>query len=160
MFLNRNRIIGPALDRRIVGDHHRLPAIDEPDPRDEAGAMHVALVHAKGGERADFEKRRTRINQAGHPFARQKLAAPDMALARPGGAALGRRSSPGVEFVEEAAPEGDAGRVLVRGLAQLALEPRHLPLTPEFFWMFFPLRLFTTVNMHCSHMELNTFQIG
>ncbi len=34
-----------------------------------------------GGEHADFQKRRTRIEQAGDPFARQDLAAGDMALA-------------------------------------------------------------------------------
>ena len=43
--------------------------------------MHVALVHAEGRERADFQKRGTGIDQASDAFAGQKLAASDVTFA-------------------------------------------------------------------------------
>ena len=95
MLLHRHRIIGAALDRRIVGDDHRLAALDPADPGDQPGAVHVALVHAEGGERADFEKRRAGIDKTRDALARQQLAARDMALARLAGAALGRGAPTG-----------------------------------------------------------------
>ena len=63
MLLDRHRIIRAALDRRIVGDDHRLAAVNAADPRHQAGAVDVAFIHAEGGEAADFEKRRTRIER-------------------------------------------------------------------------------------------------
>ena len=100
MLLHRHRIIGAALDRRIVGDDHRLAAIDEADPGDQARAVHVALVHAEGGERADFEKGRAGIDEPGDALAGQQLAArrhgarapsPSRPRPPPGGARRARR---------------------------------------------------------------------
>ncbi len=117
MFLDRHRIIGAAFDRRIVGDDHRFAAVNESDPRDQARAVHVAFVHAVGGERADFEKGRTRIDEPRDALAREKLAARDVALARLGGAALGGRAPTRVEFVDDPAPADGVRLVLVRSSA-------------------------------------------
>ena len=62
------------------------------------GAGHLVLVHVAGGELADLEEGRARIEQPLDPIARQQLAARDMALAmllRPAFGGLGdaRRSS-------------------------------------------------------------------
>ena len=66
----------------------------EAPQRSEARAMHVALVHAEGGERADFEERRAGIDERRDALSRQQLAARHMALARPLRAALAGRSAP------------------------------------------------------------------
>ena len=102
VLLHRHRIVGAALDGRVVGDDHRLPAMDEADSGDEPGPVHVALVHAESRERADFEKGRAGIDQPGDALAGQELAAPDVALARFRRAALGRRAAARVEFVDSA----------------------------------------------------------
>ena len=91
VLLHGHRIIGAALDGRIVGDDHRLPAVDEADPGHEPRAVDVALVHAEGRERADLEEGRTGIDQPRDALAGQQLAPRDMALARLCRAALGRR---------------------------------------------------------------------
>ena len=111
MLLDRHRIIGAALDGRIVGDDHRLAPFDAADPRHHAGAVHVAFVHAEGGERADLEERRAGIEQPRHALARGELAARDMALARLGRAALGGGGAAVGEFVEQRAPGGAVGGV-------------------------------------------------
>ena len=82
MLLHRHRIIGAALDRRVVADDHAFAALDAADAGDDAGAVNRVVIHAVGGERRQFEKRRARIDQPQHPLARQQLAARDVALAR------------------------------------------------------------------------------
>ena len=109
MLLDRHRIIRSALDRRIVGDDHDLAAVNDADAGDKSGAVHVALVHAEGGERADFQKRRTGIDQAGDAFAGQKLAAGDVTFARLARAALGGDAPAEVEFVDQPTPFGRVG---------------------------------------------------
>ena len=104
VLLHRHRIIGAALDGGIVGEDHRLAARDAADPGDQSRAVHVALVHAEGGERADLQERRARIEEPRHPLARHQLAAPEVAGARAGAAALGGRGAAGGEFVERGAP--------------------------------------------------------
>ena len=80
MLLHRNWIVGPALHRRVIADDHHLLARHPADARDHSGAGHLALVHVAGGELADFEERRTRIEQALNAIAREKLAALEMTL--------------------------------------------------------------------------------
>ena len=111
MLLHRHRVIGAALDRRIVGDDHRLAAVDAPDAGDHARAVNVAFVHAVGGERADFEKRRAGIDQPGDALARQQLAARDMALARLRRSPFGGDAPALVQFIEQPAPRGPVGFV-------------------------------------------------
>ena len=81
MLLDRQRIIGAALHRRVVADDHHLPARDAADAGDDPGAGHFALVHVAGGELADLEERRAGIEQPLDAVARQQLAARDVALA-------------------------------------------------------------------------------
>ena len=107
MLLHRHRIIGAALDGGIVGDDHRLAALDPPDAADEPRAVHVALVHAEGRERADLQERRarhrssraTRSRAISLPRARWRTRA----LAPPPSDAAARRC---FEFVERGAPPG------------------------------------------------------
>ncbi len=82
MLLDGHREIGAALDRRVVGDDDAFAAADPPDPGDDPGRRHRAIIHAIGGEGREFEKGRPRIEQQPHPLARQQFAAPLMPFAR------------------------------------------------------------------------------
>ena len=63
MLLHRHRIIGAALDGGVVAHDHAFAALDAADAGDDAGGMDRVLVHAVGGERRQFQKRRARIDQ-------------------------------------------------------------------------------------------------
>ncbi len=75
MLLHRHRIVGAALDGGVVAHDHAFAALDAADAGDDAGAVDRVLVHAVGGERRQFEKRRAGIEQAHHALARQQFAA-------------------------------------------------------------------------------------
>ena len=81
MLFHRHRIIGAALDGRIVGDDHDLAALDQADARHQPGAVDVALIHFESRKCAYFQKRGTGIDQAGDSLTRQKLATADMTFA-------------------------------------------------------------------------------
>ena len=91
VLLDGHREIGAALDRRVVGDDDAFAPPDAPDPGDDPGRRHPAVIHPIGGERRKFEKRRPRIEQQPHPLARQQFAAPLVPRARRRVAALGDR---------------------------------------------------------------------
>jgi hypothetical protein len=44
MFLDRHRVIGAALHRRIIGQHHRQTARDAPDAADHSRAGHFVAI--------------------------------------------------------------------------------------------------------------------
>ncbi len=103
MLLDRDRVVGAALDGRVVGDDHapRGPA-DPADAGDDAarpGA--VVVVHPGGGQRAELEERAAGVEQPVDPVAGEQLAAGDVLGA--GGLAA-------------AAPHGLEPRVQLRGL--------------------------------------------
>ena len=82
MFFDRHRMIAAALDGGVVGHDHAFAPLDAAYAGDDAGGVHVAAIHAEGGERRQFQKRRAGVDQVHHAFPRQQLAARDMALAR------------------------------------------------------------------------------
>ena len=63
VFLHRHRIIGAALDRGVVADHHAFDAGDAPDAGDDAGGRDVGVVHAVGRHLRQLEERRAGIQQ-------------------------------------------------------------------------------------------------
>ncbi len=82
VLLDRHRVIAAALDGGVVGHDHAFAAFDAADAGDDAGGVHVAAVHAEGGERRQFQERRAGIDQVHHAVARKKLAARHMPFAR------------------------------------------------------------------------------
>ncbi len=82
VLLHRDRIVGAALDRRVVADDHALAAGDPADAGDEARARRIVVVHPVRGELRQLEERRARIEQLRDPIARQQLAARQMLVAR------------------------------------------------------------------------------
>ena len=92
VLLDRERVVGAALHRGVVGDDHAFLAADAPHAGDDAGRRHLALVHAVGGELVELEERRAGVEEGAHPVAGQELAARQVPLARAlGPAELGRR---------------------------------------------------------------------
>ncbi len=61
MLLDRQRVIGAALHRRIVAHDHALAARNAPDSGDHARAGDFIVIQAIGGELADFEKGRAGV---------------------------------------------------------------------------------------------------
>ena len=86
MLLYRQRIVGAALDRRIIDDDDHLTALDAADAGDDACSRNVAAIHVPGGKLADLEEWRAGIKQLSQPLARQQLPArlvPFACLVRP-----------------------------------------------------------------------------
>src|SRR5204863_5992241 len=81
MFLDRQRVVGAALDRRIIGDNHALATSDATDAGDDARRVHVAAIKAEGGEWREFEEGRAWIDQQVDAIASQHLAARGVTLA-------------------------------------------------------------------------------
>ena len=107
VLLDRHRVVGPALDRRVVADDDDARALDRPDPGDDAGARGLVVVQAVGGERAQLEERRAWVQQPVDPLPDGQLAP----LAMPGDRAV----------VAAGAPAGD----LRLALAEVRDERRH-----------------------------------
>ena len=80
VLLDRDRVVGAALDGRVVGDDHALAAADPADAGDDAGAgdgspWRPGAVHPGRGERAELEERAAGVEQPVDPVADQQLAA-------------------------------------------------------------------------------------
>ena len=76
----------------VVRDDHDLPAVDQPDPRDDTGGRGVAAVEAVAGERGDLEERAAGVEQPIDAVAGEQLAAlgvPDPGLLGPAQRGLG-----------------------------------------------------------------------
>src|SRR5690554_2215609 len=91
MLLDRQRVIGAALYRRVIDNDHAFTALDPTDAGDETGRGDLVPVHAPGRELADLEEGRTDIQQGSKALARQKLAASYMPGARFFRAAKGQK---------------------------------------------------------------------
>ena len=103
MLLHRQRIIGTALDGRIVAYDHAFPAGYATDASDDAGRMNRVVVEAVGGKRRQFQERRTGVNQRQYAVARQELSARQMALTRARGSAFGCLAAPRLQFRDQCA---------------------------------------------------------
>jgi hypothetical protein len=94
MLLDRHRVIGAALDRGVIGDHHHLTARHPADPGDHPGGRRLPVVHPVGGQRCQFEKGGARVEQPVHPVPGQQLSprgvarAGSLAAAEPRGGQL------------------------------------------------------------------------
>ena len=92
VLLHRERVVGAALDRRVVRDDDALAALDDADPGDDPGRRRLAVVELPGGERVQLEERRARVDEPVDPLARGELPARAVALDRLLAAALARRA--------------------------------------------------------------------
>ena len=74
VLLDRDREVGPALHRRVVGDDQDFAAGHAADARHEAGRRRLVVVHAVGSERGQLEERRARVDEAFDALANRQLA--------------------------------------------------------------------------------------
>ena len=125
MLFDRNRIVGAALDRGVVGDDHAFAPGDPADARDDAGRRHVAAVHAVGGERRKLEDGRSRIDQRVDAVAREQLAPIEMLAAR----LVAAPSRDGCrllsKIVDERAQPGGVGAELLSANVEPGSDCRH-----------------------------------
>ena len=82
MLLHRQRIIGAAFDRRIVGDNHAFNTFNAADTGDKTASWNILTVHLVGCELTDFQKGRARIEQSVDTLTWQQLAPRQMPLLR------------------------------------------------------------------------------
>ena len=57
VFLDGDRVVGPAFDGRVVGDDQNLASRYPPDPGHESGAGCLIVVEIPRRERRQFEER-------------------------------------------------------------------------------------------------------
>ena len=81
VLLDRQRVVGAALDGGVIGDDDAFAPVYAPDAGDDAGRGDVVLIDAPGGELGELQEGRAGVEQAAHPVAGQELAARQMALA-------------------------------------------------------------------------------
>ena len=82
VLLHRERVVRAALHRRVVGDDHALPSVDDADPGDDPRRRCVAVVQLPGRERVQLEERGARVDEPVDPLARRELAAGAVSLDR------------------------------------------------------------------------------
>jgi len=80
VFLDREREVRAALDRRVVGDDHAFLTLDDADARDDARAGRVAVVDLPGGQGGELQEGAPRVDEPVDPLAGGELAARAMAL--------------------------------------------------------------------------------
>ena len=103
VLLDGHRVVGAALDGRVVRDDDAGRALHTADAGDDPGARRVVVVEAGGGQRAQFQERAAWVQESIDPLADRELAtfavtldgpviAPGTAVRRrPPGAPAGRR---------------------------------------------------------------------
>ena len=101
VLLDGDRVIGPALDRGVVGDDDAFGGGDAADARDHPGRVQIARIHFPGRELSDLEKGRARIEQPGNPFPREQLAACLVPFGIPLAAVRADPIRPGAELLHE-----------------------------------------------------------
>ena len=131
MLFHRHRVVGAALDGRVIADDHHFTAGDATDAGNHPGAMNIALIHAIGSQRANLQQGRARIKQAFDTFPGQELAARGVLVTRTRRTAdrgLGRLH---LQLVQQGLHRGgiiaEGLRVGIDGRCQLGHEkPRHV----------------------------------
>ena len=81
VFLDGKRVIGTALDGRIIGDNHAIDVADLPDARYEACGWHFVVIETVSRELSDLEERRATINDRTNSIAWQQFASRQMPVA-------------------------------------------------------------------------------
>ena len=120
VLLDRDRIVGAAFHRRVVGDDNRFAAGDTADAGDDARPRCVVVIHVLGGERRELEERRLRVEEAVDTVADGQLALVAMPLEIFRAATLAGAGQPLAQLTDELLHpilvgfEGRVGRVDMR----------------------------------------------
>ncbi len=122
-----------AFERRVRRRDQAALARHHADADDGAAAQHallaVVVVHAEASQGGQFEEGRAAVDQAGHPFARQQLAA-FLEFVPLGGRALAHQGFEGAHLVEALLHARGVGAKGVGVGQQGGAQGRHLELDP------------------------------
>jgi hypothetical protein len=118
MLLDRHRVVGAALHRRVVGDDDAGRVLDSGDAGDDPRPGCVVVVQAVRRQRTELQERRTRIDQPVDPLADGQLAS--LAVSRDRPVVTGRTTPcdgrlPGPELLDQSRHRG-AVRARLRGV--------------------------------------------
>ena len=111
VLLHAQRIVGTTLHRGVIGDDHALNALDSADTGNHPGRRNRLAIDLMGGQLADFQKGRTRIEQRIHALTRQQLAACQMPRIRRLAPALGNACQQALQLADQGAHGLRVGRV-------------------------------------------------
>ena len=123
VLLDRDRVVGAALDRRVVGDDHALAAADPADAGDDAGRRDARRAYMLvRRQRAELEERAARVEQPVDPVADQQLAAGGVLLAGLVAAAAADDGEPLAKLVDQL-PQAGGGHAFRLAIVNLARHP-------------------------------------
>ena len=125
MLFDGDRIVGAALDRGVVDDDHALPPLDAADAGDNATGGHFVFVEAVARQLAQLQEGRAGIEQQAQAFARQELAAREVACPGALAAALGHARDLRPEVVDQRAHGGGVGAEGLAAGVECRREDRH-----------------------------------
>jgi len=125
MLLHGHRIIGAALNRRVIADNHAFAAFDAANSRNHACARGLIVVHVMRRQSANFEEWCGWIEQFFDPLAWQQLAAGDMTFAGAFRAAFRRLSRVILQRVYQGFHRSAIGRISGAGDIKLGFQNRH-----------------------------------
>ncbi len=80
MLFHGDRVVGAALDRRIVGDNRHFLAFDRADAGHDPRRGRLVVIHAVRGQRRKLEERRVGIHQPLDSLSRQQLSSRSVPL--------------------------------------------------------------------------------
>ena len=104
VLLDRERIVGAAFDRGVVGDDHDVASVDHADAGDQAGGLgRVGRIDVMGGEAGELEKRGIGVEEEFQALADQELLAGFVEVAGGLGAAELGFFGEGAELLDYAA---------------------------------------------------------
>ena len=82
MFLHGHRIIGAALDGRVIGKNHNITARDTPHTGNRAAGRHITAVQPVRRKKSNFQKRRSWIEKRLNAIPRKHLTTCKMPFPR------------------------------------------------------------------------------
>ena len=101
VFLDGDRVVRAALDRRVVGHDHAFATRHPADACDQPGARTLVVVHAVCGQGRQLEERAARVEQTVDPVAREQLPPADVTLPGAGGSPEGGGGQLGAQLLDQ-----------------------------------------------------------
>jgi hypothetical protein len=127
VLLHGDGIVGPALDRRVIGNDEGFTSGHTPDAGDETGCGCVVVVHIERRQRRQLEKRRSPIEQEIDALADRQLSLRTMPFDIFRSSTLARRGDSAPELVDELPHGFTVGRKRRVSGIDVGREDLHLP---------------------------------
>ena len=80
MLFHGKWVVCTAFYRSIVGDYHTFNAVDQANTGNDSSAWNIVFIYFPRCQLANFQERRTRVNEPVDAIARQKFTPRHMAL--------------------------------------------------------------------------------